>query len=94
MYLKRCAYSQLKTLCYDCLVVLRKPETNFKSNESRSMIINKNFAKFRCNGLITVAIYDLIFNKFIDSLVHKTYFKGLSILYSVQNHIILMKILK
>ncbi len=32
--------------------------------------MDPNFAKFRCNGLITVAIYDLLNEKFINSIVH------------------------
>jgi hypothetical protein len=54
---------------YDCIVIMEKPK-NFKCNELRPGIVNKNFAKFRCNGLITVAIYNLILKKFISSLNH------------------------
>jgi hypothetical protein len=54
---------------YDCLVIMRKPK-NFKCNELREGVIDKNFAKFRCNGLITVAIYNLKFKKFNSSLYH------------------------
>lgn len=62
---KRCAW-----VYYDCIVILKKPKDNFKSNEDRDLS-NKNFAKYRCNGLITVAIYDLIKKKFIDVLSHR-----------------------
>ncbi len=58
---------------YDCLVILEKPKENFKCNEERSGIVDKNFAKFRCNGLITVGIYDLFHKKFIDKLEHTVY---------------------
>ncbi len=51
---KRC-YGNL----YNCTVVLTNPDNDFKCNEFRSKIGNLEFAKFRCNGLITVAIYDL-----------------------------------
>jgi hypothetical protein len=64
-------FKRCKNLClfYDCLVIMKKPE-NFKCNELRSGIVNKNFAKFRCNGLITVAIYDLALKEFITKLDH------------------------
>ncbi len=55
---------------YNCIVILKKPSENFQSNEDRIGIINKNFAKFRCNGLITVAIYDLYLQQFRNSLDH------------------------
>ncbi len=42
---------------YNCLVILEKPTENFQCNENRKRVVDKNFAKFRCNGLITVAIY-------------------------------------
>jgi hypothetical protein len=64
---KRCKNSNRS---YDCLVIMKKPE-NFKCNELRPSVHNKNFAKFRCNGLITVAIYDLNLKKFISTLDHK-----------------------
>ncbi len=55
---------------YSCLVILQKPLENFESNETRNNIVDSKFAKFRCNGLITIAIYDLLNEKFIDSLIH------------------------
>jgi hypothetical protein len=54
---------------YDCLVIMMKPE-NVKCNELRPGIEDKNFAKFRCNGLQTVAIYDLNCEEFITILKH------------------------
>jgi hypothetical protein len=54
---------------YDCVIIMMKPE-NIKCNELRHGIVDKNFAKFRCNGLITVAIYDLHRKKFINVLGH------------------------
>jgi hypothetical protein len=51
---------------------MKKPE-NFKCNELR----DKKFAKFRCNGLITVAIYDLNIKKFIDKLKHSVFIYGI-----------------
>ncbi len=66
---KKC-YGATKEKYYTCLVVLKKPLEDFKCNESRKDVVDKNFAKFRCNGLITVAIYDLINEEFIDLLEH------------------------
>jgi hypothetical protein len=65
---------------YDCIVIMEKPE-NFKCNELRPGIINKKFAKFRCNGLVTVAIYDLKLKKFITKLEH-TVFKKNSLIHA------------
>jgi hypothetical protein len=53
---------------HDCLVIGIKPcnrffddePFQFLCNESRQNIGNKNFAKFRCNGLIILEIYDLV----------------------------------
>ncbi len=56
---------------HKCLVILKKPITDFKCNESRSGIVDTNFAKFRCNGLITVAIYNMYTKNFIDYLHHR-----------------------
>ncbi len=68
-----CVFKRCTTRKYDYLVALRKPTENFKCNELRTSVIDKNFAKFRCNGLITVAIYDMLCNKFIDHFVHETF---------------------
>ncbi len=59
-----------------CIVILKKPNENFKCNENRKNIGNKNIAKFRCNGLITVAIFNLKTEEFIDYVNHLTYFYG------------------
>ncbi len=65
-----------------CLVIGKKPQYfvydkngkrqsfNFLCNESRQNIGNKNFAKFRCNGLIIVEIYDLVTNKTLPFITH------------------------
>jgi hypothetical protein len=66
---KRCHNPYHHSTSYDCIVVMRKPE-NVKCNELRTGVVDKNFAKFRCNGLITVAIYDLNLKKFILTLEH------------------------
>ncbi len=81
---KKCE-AKTYTKNYSCLVVLKKPVKDFQCNESRKDIVDPNFAKFRCNGLITVAIYDLINTKFIDSITHKcTMYLGFKkILYQV-----------
>ncbi len=55
---------------YSYLVVLKKPKENFKCNELRQGVINKYYAKFRCNGLITVAIYDLFLSEFVPFCNH------------------------
>jgi trehalose utilization protein len=58
---------------YDCILVLQKPKENFQCNEERLNIKDKNYAKFRCNGLIAVAIYDLTSNIFRPSLTHRPF---------------------
>ncbi len=68
---KKCKGETKEYVSYKYLVVLEKPKTNFKSNENRTKVVNKNFAKFRCNGLITVAIYDLYEKKFIQEIYHQ-----------------------
>ncbi len=79
---KRCTFENK----YDCIVILKKPSENFQCNETRQNIVNKKFAKFRCNGLITVAIYDLLHKKFINGFSHFVYVEsreGWSIQYRV-----------
>ncbi len=58
------------TRIYKCIVILKKPSENFKCNEDRENVKDKNFAKFRCNGLVTVAIYDLYTEQFRNFLDH------------------------
>jgi hypothetical protein len=55
-----------------CIVVLRKNKNNFICNELRSGIINKNWAKFRCNGLMTVLIIDIVSKCLLLSIEHVT----------------------
>jgi hypothetical protein len=57
---------------HECLVTLEKPLEGFMCNESRSSVINKEFAKFRCNGLLAVSIFDLFFKENLYSILHKT----------------------
>jgi hypothetical protein len=45
---------------HECIVMLEKPSFGFVSNESRKRVINYNIAKFRCNGLKVVLIFDLV----------------------------------
>jgi hypothetical protein len=69
---KRCTYlDSIFNVVHDCVLVLQKPPSNFKCNEMRSCIVNNRCAKFRCNGLITVAIYDLLSSLFITYLNHR-----------------------
>jgi hypothetical protein len=77
---KRCIKSYYSNDCYDCIVIMKKPET-FKCNELRTSIVDKNFAKFRSSGLITIAIYDLKLQKFINKLEH-ILLNGSSFLYA------------
>ncbi len=68
--LSGCVFKRCITATSDYLVALKKPTENFQCNELRRAVINKNFAKFRCNGLITVAIYSIFDHKFIDHFVN------------------------
>ncbi len=45
--------------CSNNIIVLEKPDLNFESNENRKSVVDKNFAKFRCNGLWCRDIIDL-----------------------------------
>jgi hypothetical protein len=56
---------------HECLVMLEKPSIDFCCNETRS-VTNKNTAKFRCNGLVVVTIFDLTSHILVDSILHKT----------------------
>ncbi len=71
---KRCLNNNIDDGTYDCLIILQKPIEHFKCNESRKSVQNKDFAKFRCNGLLTIAIYDLRHKVFIYSLNHVAYY--------------------
>jgi hypothetical protein len=57
---------------HDYIVMLEKPVIDFICNESRKSVINKNTAKFRCNGLIVVTIFDLVSQVTVNSITHKT----------------------
>jgi hypothetical protein len=57
---------------HDCIVMLEKPADYFLCNESRKSVINKNMAKFRCNGLVVVTIFDLVSRVTVNSIMHKT----------------------
>jgi hypothetical protein len=56
---------------HDCIVMLEKPLTGFICNESRKSVINKDMAKFRCNGLIVILIYDVVSQKTVSQILHK-----------------------
>lgn len=55
---------------HECLVMLEKPMNGFLCNESRKTVINKDFAKFRCNGLIVILIFDLVDHTCISWVNH------------------------
>jgi hypothetical protein len=57
---------------HDCIVMLEKPVLDFKCNESRKSVINQNRAKFRCNGLLVVTIFDLTSQVIVNHIMHKT----------------------
>lgn len=75
---KNCNSNHVFKKCFDnltrhtCLVMLEKPSDGFLCNESRETVINKDFAKFRCNGLIVVLIFDLVDHISIYSILHVT----------------------
>ncbi len=52
--------------CGEYIVILKKPQQNFKCNEMRKNVKDKKYAKFRCNGLYVVDIIDGL------TLEHKT----------------------
>jgi hypothetical protein len=53
-----------------CILMLEKPIDGFLCNESRR-VYNFNMAKFRCNGLTVVIIYDLVANVKLDEIWHQ-----------------------
>ena len=57
---------------HECLVTMKKPQLDFACNESRSGVVNKECAKFRCNGLLVVSIFDLVLKIELHSIIHKT----------------------
>jgi hypothetical protein len=59
-----------KSTGHDCIVMLEKPSIGFICNESRKSVINKDMAKFRCNGLNVMIIYDLVSRETVDSVNH------------------------
>jgi hypothetical protein len=56
---------------HDCIVMLEKPANDFICNESRT-VVNRNMAKFRCNGLLVKIIFDLVLNIELLRIVHET----------------------
>jgi hypothetical protein len=56
---------------HDCIVMLEKPANDFICNESRT-VVNRNMAKFRCNGLLVKIIFDLVLNIELSCIVHET----------------------
>jgi hypothetical protein len=51
---------------------MKKPQLDFKCNESRASVVNKDFAKFRSNGLLVVSIFDLVLKVELNSIFHTT----------------------
>jgi hypothetical protein len=84
MSLKEYVFKKCKSeLGHECFVTLEKPsedELRFVCNESRHSVVNKNFAKFRCNGLLVVSIFDLVSNMKLYSIIHKTKVRSTRIL--------------
>jgi hypothetical protein len=64
-------------------ILLEKPSVGFICNEDRGAVINKDFAKFRCNGLIVILIFDLVDNTCISSINHITPYYYMTTLYEV-----------
>jgi hypothetical protein len=67
----------------DCLVMLEKPLSDFICNESRDSVRNKEMAKFRCNGLNVVLIYDLVLQETRSQILHETKNWGLLTFYKI-----------
>src|SRR4029078_8701441 len=44
--------------CSEYIIFLKKPLLKFQCNENRSGVIDKKYAKFRCNGLFVEDIID------------------------------------
>lgn len=61
---KKCITQDTK----EYFVVLQKPQRDFNCNEMRPGICDKQFAKFRCNGLIPMLIYNLVDTKTEEKL--------------------------
>jgi hypothetical protein len=55
---------------------MKKPSEGFLCNESRSSVVNSDLAKFRCNGLLVVSIFDLVSNMELNSILHKSKIRG------------------
>jgi hypothetical protein len=64
-------------------ILLEKPLSDFICNESRYSVKNKNMAKFRCNGLNVMIIYDLVLQKTVNSIDHETNYWCVSTNYKV-----------
>jgi hypothetical protein len=56
---------------HEHLVMLEKPKDGFLCNESRNQISDRNMAKFRCNGLMVRAIFNIIAEIQVFSIQHK-----------------------
>jgi hypothetical protein len=75
---KDCNSNHVFKKCHDnvtnhgCIVMLEKPLTDFICNESRYSVKNKEMAKFRCNGLNVVLIYDLVLQEPVSQILHET----------------------
>lgn len=65
--------------CSNVIIILKKPLINFQCNEMRQNVIDKNFAKFRCNGLITVDCIHIKSLLHIKSFHHRFYLKDRTI---------------
>jgi hypothetical protein len=68
---------------HDCIVMLEKPLSDFICNESRDSVKNKEMAKFRCNGLNVVLIYDLVLQQTMSQILHQPNYWGLLTYYKI-----------
>ena len=83
----------------ECILMLKKPDhkidkdldqntgRNFQCNETRSKVVDKDFAKFRCNGLIVVVIFDMVFKKTLDWITHRNRNTYVVVRYQVGHYI-------
>ncbi len=67
--------------CGDCIVILYKPKDGFISNENRSEVIDKNFAKFRANRFFVKDIINYTTLQHLSVIYHQ--WEGTGIIYKV-----------
>jgi hypothetical protein len=57
---------------HECLVMMKKPVKwdRFMCNEERFGVVDRNWAKFRCNRVVVVAMFDLVDKLKVYSIYH------------------------